>query len=245
MSLVRGDSPDIVKKFILTDKFLVNSYTAVYDLIRRDIIKFSGIDNLKILELGGAGGISETVFPKIIKSDVVYSSDLDLVCNALELPLKLKSVDVIIMKDSFHHLPNINDFFHSVMKILPTGACVYIADPNWNFVSQIVYKFFHPEPFVKSAKDWTTDPSQPWNSNQALLWIVFKRDREILSINYPNFLVEEIGFTTGLSYILSGGVYARNRISVKLLNSLHKAEKKLKIFARFTSLSKIVKITKI
>lgn len=246
MRLHRGDSPELVKRFILRDDFLRTTYSDTYELIKSDLLKKmkNELQDLRILELGGAGGISEISFPNIIKSDVVFSKDLNLICSASNLPFKDNTVDVMIMKDTFHHLPNISIFLKNAIKIMPVGSCMYIADPNWNVISQFVYKYLHPEPFDKSAKAWVTEASQPWHSNQALLWIVFKRDRKLFSTIFPNLIVEEIGFTSGISYILSGGVYSRNIISSNLLILLHRLEKRLNSALRFIAITKIIKITK-
>ena len=247
MKLNRGDSTDTVKQFILSDPFLLQSYSRIFTFINLDISKHNEQNErpLRILEIGGAGGISEMVFPNIIKTDVVYSKDLDLVCSGSNLPFKNQSIDIIIMKDSFHHLPDIDLYLSNAMKIIKVGSRIYIADPNWNFVSQFIYKYFHPEPFDKKTKKWVTDPTQPWHSNQALLWIVFKRDRKLFLKKFPNLNINEIGFSSGLSYIISGGVYSRNKIGSRFLLLLLKIENFFPIFSRFTSISKIIKVTKL
>lgn len=247
MVLNRGDSTDLVKRFILNDEYLRFYYLSCYDLIRSDmchVLQKTNLDNLNILELGGAGGISELTFPNIIKSDVVIAKDLELVCDATHLPIKNQRLDFIILKDSFHHLPSVNDFFSSAIQALAVGASIYIVDPNYNLLSTFIYKYFHPETFDKTDQEWVSDPSDPWHSNQALLYIVFKRDLRLFLLKYPNLIVKEIGLLSGLSYIISGGVYRRNSVNSKFLILLYRLERRLNLL-KFTSISKVIRITKV
>jgi hypothetical protein len=245
MKLTRDSSIISVKSLILNDAFLKHHYISIYEMIKLDLAKSKDVQNLKVLEIGGAGGISEIVFPNIFKSDIRFSGDLQLICSATDLPFKSQILDALILKDSFHHLPDINKFFAAAINSMHSGSSIYIADPNWNFISQFIYKYIHPEVFDKKSRKWETDPSQAWASNQALLWIVFKRDQKIFSSSYPNLRFEEIGFSSGLTYVLSGGVFSRNCINSKILIFIDNLEKRYSWILKHTSLTKIIKIIKL
>ena len=47
------------------------------------------------------------------------------------------------------------------------------------------------------------------DSNQALSWMVFVRDRERFQKLYPDLVIETFGFTPWFTYLLSGGVTKR------------------------------------
>lgn len=239
----RGDSPSEIRNMILSDKFLTYSYIRVYQTMLNQILKNKrNLNQLKIVELGAAGGISDLIFPNAFKSDVVYSNDLSLICDATMLSFRDSSIDVLILKDAFHHLPDLNIFFNEAIRVLHKDSLILIADPNWNLISQFIYRFFHPEPFNKYSLEWKTNEEDPWHSNQALLWIVFKRDLELFKKKYDFFEVSEIGQFGGLNYIFSGGVFKRNFISSKFLIFLEKIETKFPFINRLTATTRIISI---
>ena len=66
MKLTRDSSIISVKSLILNDAFLKHHYISIYEMIKLDLAKSKDVQNLKVLEIGGAGGISEIVFPNIL-----------------------------------------------------------------------------------------------------------------------------------------------------------------------------------
>ena len=86
-------------------------------------------------------------------------------------------------------------------------------------MSAAIYRTFHPEPFNRRALSWSSDSADPWDSNQALLWIMLRRDRDRLSAGWPMFRIEEFGCRLGPSYLLSGGVFGRTPIPAAWLQS--------------------------
>ena len=58
------------------------------------------------------------------------------------------------------------------------------------------------------------DPQQDsmMESNQALSWMVFVRDRDRFEKLFPGLVIEEFAFTPWLAYLISGGVTMRDLI---------------------------------
>ena len=48
------------------------------------------------------------------------------------------------------------------------------------------------------------------DSNQALSWIVFVRDRNRFERLFPELVIERLAFTPWFTYLVSGGVTMRN-----------------------------------
>jgi hypothetical protein len=241
----RGIDPSVVRNFIIKDDFLSMSYKDIYTKFR-SYIQSNNLDasKLKLLEIGGAGGTSDLVFPNIIKTDIIFSNDLNLVCDATKLPFGKSVFDLVILKDSLHHIPDLNAFFNEVERILAHSGIVLIADPNWNFLSQLLFKFFHPEIFDMKSDLWDIKSSNPWESNQATLYLLLKKQKSDFLSRFPNLLIKEIGFSSGLTYALSGGVYKRNKLSSNILIKLFKIESSFLKFYGHTALNKLIAIHK-
>ena len=74
------------------------------------------------------------------------------------------------------------------------------------------------------------------DSNQALAWIIFERDRAKFESNLPGLRIETIRWVPWLTYFISGGVTARYLIPKFLNGLLIGTEKLLAPFDRFFSL---------
>ena len=73
------------------------------------------------------------------------------------------------------------------------------------------FRNFHPEPYRDDLPEWSfAQQDSMLDSNQALSWIVFVRDRERFARLFPGFRVERRTYLPWLSYLLSGGVNLRS-----------------------------------
>lgn len=245
MKIDRGVDPSVVRNFIIKDDFLSMSYKDIYAKFESYIQSNNLVPSkLKLLEIGGAGGTSDLFFPNIIKTDIIFSKDLNLVCDATKLPFGKSVFDLVILKDSLHHIPDLNAFFREVERVLVRSGIVLIADPNWNFLSQLIFKFFHPEVFDMKSDLWDIKSSNPWESNQATLFLLLKKQKSDFMSKFPNLLIKDIGFSSGLTYALSGGVYKRNKLSSNILIKLFNIESKFLKFYKHTALNKLIAIHK-
>ena len=62
------------------------------------------------------------------------------------------------------------------------------------------------------------------NSNIALAWIIFFRDRERFKKLYPGFVIKGVEYNTFLSYLLSGGLRIRQLLPACILKTLFSVE---------------------
>lgn len=200
----------------------------------------------KYVEIGAAGGITKYQNPTIITVDVRSDKGgVDIVISDEVLPFDNESITGAIGKDVFHHIPSVEKHLYELERVLAVGAkCAYI-EPNWNLFSRIFYTLFHPEPWDSKQVPWSFDSKNPMFSNQALPWIVFKRDFPLFVALFPNLHVriEPIPLV-GLSYLISGGLARRNRISSKALTWIYHKEQRSRTYLRIFGLSRLIVITK-
>ena len=96
-----------------------------------------------------------------------------------------------MINNCFHHIPSPEAFFEELTRVLePGGGCVLI-DPYHGLLASKFYKeFCTTECFDKKQKKWSDfKKTAMQGANQALTYIVFKRDRQIFDRMYPNLEV--------------------------------------------------------
>lgn len=119
--------------------------------VKSIITNFSECKNLRILDLGsGEGGTSAV----LSENNDVVSFDISkirlqrfaksecksaVICgDALLMPFKDKSFDIIILQDVIEHLYNLERVINNVNKILSDGGIIYLSTPNkYSFINLI------------------------------------------------------------------------------------------------------------
>ena len=117
----------------------INRGQFVFDLLKH----YSVCENLKVLDLGsGLGGTSKIFSNKnsVVSFDVdsfrlknqhEYLNEYSLINgDALNLPLKENSFDIVILQDVIEHLPEIDKLIKPLFKILKEDGIIYISTPN-------------------------------------------------------------------------------------------------------------------
>lgn len=171
--------------------------------------KFFSTKSDKIVELGAGSSPVKDFYPNVLTSDLVSEPHLDMVVDCQNMPFEDGSVRSIWGVNCFHHFPDPEKFFSELIRILePGGGCILI-DPYYGpLATKFFREFCDTETFNKFQKDWS-DPERTamTGANQALTYIVFKRDRKIFAEKFPELeIVCMKPLTNYLSYILSGGV---------------------------------------
>jgi SAM-dependent methyltransferase len=200
------DSPErtLYHRNIIRDKlFLRKLYEEWYS-------KFQQHMNLlpegKVVELGSGGGFLKDLEPSVICSDVLDLPTNDMTFSALDMPFADAELSALLMIDTFHHIPDANQFLMEAERVLKQDGCIIMIEPANSFWGRIIYKNFHHEPFEPDA-GWTVPSSGPLSgANGALPWIVFERDVNKFQSAFPGFVIEEIKYHTPFRYLLSGGV---------------------------------------
>ena len=236
----REEEPEQQTEKIINDNYLKTIYL---EHLNHMLGVHKSIDNqsaLKILEIGGAGGITQVYFPHVEVTDLRKSKYISKIVDAQKLPYKKSSINLILAKDVLHHLPNVTEHFKEIERVLKNGGKVVYLEPNWNLCSRLIFTLFHPEPYIRSMKDWQFISNDPMDANQALSWIIFSRDSEEWNRKFPHLTFEIGKSTNGIDFLLSGGVYFRNKVNSFFLLHL----RKFRIFGLFDT-SRFIVVTKI
>ena len=242
----RNEDPNQFRQKVKNDEYLYSIYKLIIDYAYSDLVSdLPDKSSIRILELGSSGGITNDLYPDVITSDIRISSDLDAMVDGLWLPFRDNSLDGIIAKDILHHLPDPIKHFKEVNRTLKEGSKVVYIEPNWNFLSRIIFTIFHPEPFESNQKDWIRESKGPMDSNQALAQIIFERDIEIFRDMFPHLSVRVLEPLYGLSFLLAGGVYSRSKFPAKMLVKFARFEGKSRIWMKLFGQNRIIVLQKI
>lgn len=186
-----------------------NILRIVYSGWYKKILKDLKISSEKTLELGAGTGNFKEYKPDVISSDIEKCDWLDMSFDAHKMPFANGSISNIVMVDVLHHLSSPINFFKEAIRTLEKGGRILIVEPYPSLFSIFVYKKFHPEPFLMK-EDYFSDTSEkqkdPWQSNQAISYLLFFKHRKKFMENFSNNLkpvkIKKMSF---LLYPLSGG----------------------------------------
>jgi SAM-dependent methyltransferase len=130
----------------------------------------------------------------------------DLTFSALDMPFANEELSALLMIDTFHHIPDAEQFFREADRVLMKDGYIIMIEPANSIWGRFIYKNFHHEPFDVNG-GWAIPESGPLSgANGALPWIVFERDAGLFQSRFPGFVIEEIKYHTPLRYLVSGGV---------------------------------------
>ena len=164
------------------------------------------------VELGAGVAPIAMTYPEVLATDVVPSPGLDAVIDAQAMDLHDGSVRALYGQNCFHHFPDPARFLAEAVRVLAPGGGVVLIEPYYGPLASPVFKrLFANEDFDKTMPGWRTDATGPMHgANQALSYIVFKRDRALFQREFPSLeLVETYPLTNYVRYLLSGGLNFR------------------------------------
>lgn len=148
-------------------------YTEWYRMILEDLSTTGG----KTVELGAGSGNFKEFKPDVISADIEPREWLDMSFDAHFMPFGDNSISNIVMIDVLHHLSNPVKFLKEALRVLNVNGRLVILEPYPSLFSLMVYRKFHPEPFIFNAdyfrKIDEVELKDPWDSNQAIAYLLF------------------------------------------------------------------------
>ena len=183
------------------------------------------------LEIGGGIGNFKIGSSRIIRSDIQHSEGLDVVADAQTLPFDNEVFSNIVLFDVLHHLQCPLLFFAEAQRILKPGGRVIMVEPGITPVSKLLYKMGHEEP-VEMGWDMN-DPCKvdadkdPYDSNQAIPTILFKRDAQLFLAAVKGFKINSSDWLSLFAYPLSGGFKSWSLLPYKWVHTMLKIEEKI------------------
>ncbi|MDR1865916.1 MAG: class I SAM-dependent methyltransferase [Bacteroidales bacterium] len=239
------DDPEVTlehREIIFGNPFLKQIYIEWYrDFIRvAQSVKAKGI----FLEIGSGGGFLKSLFPDVVTSDIMNLPDVDMICNAENLPFDNRTISCIMMLNAFHHIPRPYMFLEEAQRTLVEGGKIIMTEPANSIFSRFIYTHFHHEPFDPKGGMEISQGNPLSNSNQAFPYIYFERETSLFEKNYGSLKINSVQYHTPLRYILSGGLSHKPMVSVKLYKFAVAVEKMLSPLSRQLGLFCTVEIEK-
>jgi SAM-dependent methyltransferase len=206
------------------DPYLSTMYRLAYSRLR-ELIGSASPD--RTIEVGAGLGLSVLSGQSWIMSDVTGVAPLSLLNAAEALPYNDATLDAIVLKDTWHHIPNIEAFLAEAHRVLRPHGVIAVFDPYWSILGRFVYRFLHQERWDAKTESWSFPSTNPWDSNQALTYLMMQRDRAEFDQRWNGrFRVIEPQPLIGPSFLLSGGVSRRTFVSGRLLAALLRWEER-------------------
>ena len=210
-ALEKGSAPWFAaqRDIILRKPLLKRTYDHWYKLMLEDartVPRKKGSEQGMMIELGAGASYIKQFDKRVITSDVVPGV-ADRTIDATQLPFPNSSVSALFLTQVFHHIPEVESFLEEAQRVLVPRGVISMTEPTSTPFSCFFLNHFHPEPHLPKAPNWTFAwEHNMLNSNQALSWIVFCRDRKKFEKKYPQLRVEIMEYLPWFSYLCSGGV---------------------------------------
>lgn len=215
-----------------------------HKLMQLDAKHFEGEG--KQVEIGAGVSGFKDLYPDLVTTDVMPADHLDMVLDAHDMDLPDASVRAIYGIHCFHHFHDPDKFFRELERVLvPGGGCVLIEPYHGPVAARFFRDIFDSETFDRTQQDWESDSSVMDNANQALSWIVFRRDRERFLKTHPDLeIVEEKWIRNYPRYLLSGGLNFRQLMPSFTIPLWKGIEWLLVPFGRWTALHHFIVLKK-
>lgn len=195
------------------------------------------------VELGAGSSVFGELHPEVLATDIKVARTVRAVVDAQGMPFRPGSVRALYGINCFHHFPEPERFFDELVRLLAPGAgCVLIEPYHGPLAAQFYRRLFATERFDPAQPAWTSSSGGAMTgANQALSYIVFRRDRAEFTRRYPGLeLVEQRPLTNYPRYILSGGLNFRSLIPGWLGGVVRAAEGLASPLARWLALHHLI-----
>jgi SAM-dependent methyltransferase len=184
-----------------------------------------------IVELGSGGGYLKNLEASLITSDAVEKV-ADRVIDARNLPFADNSIRALLLTHVLHHIPDVDAFFKEAQRALVPGGVISVIEVAHTPFARFFFKNFHHEPYKDDCREWSfTQNDSMMDSNQALSWMVFVRDRLEFEKRHPALKIETFSLLPWFGYLVSGGVTMRCLIPGFMNGCLLAVERLLKPLA--------------
>lgn len=246
------DSDELIEKhrgILLRKKIIRDVFLEFYKTYRGLEEKYFEGPGLRV-EIGAGSSLFKHFYPEILSTDIKKAKHLDRVIDAQDMDLEPNSVRVIYGTHCFHHFPHPEKFFSELERVLQEkGGCILIEPYYGPLASAFYQRVFETEHFNKDQKSWDSDDQSQGvmkGANQALSYIVFKRDRKIFEEKFPHLqIVHQRVFTNYLRYFLSGGINFKSLVPQFMAPAVRLAEALLYPAREFFGLHHLIVLKKI
>jgi SAM-dependent methyltransferase len=220
---------------------------SLYHNWHKDILSWLTVG--ETIEIGCGIGQLREMLPSIKTLDISLSKWTDIVGDAQQLPIKSESIANMVLFDVLHHLPKPVLFFREAFRTLKPEGRLVIVDPYISFLSNWVYRNFHPEPVIMDCDPLSeTSPlssDRPFDSNQAIATILFYKQLEKWKAAFPGYRILYRHRFAQLAYPATGGFGGNQLIPDGVIRLLEKLENHLTIMSKLMAFRTMIVIEKI
>jgi len=175
----------------------------------------------KVVELGSGAGFSREFInnPKLLLTDVNNTNVwIDQKVDALNMPFKSQSLDVIICSHMIHHIASPAFFFKEVERVLKSNGYLLIHDTHTSLFHRIILRVMRHEGWSYKVNVFdpdfiSNDPEDPWSANVAIPELLFSNP-SVFHSSFPHLKILKNQLCECLIFLISGGVTAK----VKTIN---------------------------
>lgn len=191
------------RDIILNKPYLKKLYEHYYTIFLKET---ESVPKGKKVEIGSGGGFLGQFTDGFITSDILPLEGVEMTFSAERMPFENQELSAVCMLNVFHHIPKPYLFLKEAERTLKSGGKIVMIEPANSAFGRFIYRRFHHEPFEPEG-DREIAPGNPLsNSNQALPYIYFQRDRDWFEKTFPLLKITKITYHTPFAYIFSGGV---------------------------------------
>lgn len=200
------EAAEFHRSVIASKPFLKRFYDSNY----RDVLSLrSSLPEGPSIEIGSGYGLIKEHDVDLVTSDICFLPGLDVVFDASHLPFAPDSINSFVLSHSLHHICDVESFLDEASRCLMPGGRICILDTANTPWSRFVLKNFHHEPFDETAGWKIESGGRLTQSNQALSWIVFSRDRARFEKLFPSLKIRSSRSYKSFRYVASGGFSCR------------------------------------
>ncbi|MEO8209842.1 MAG: class I SAM-dependent methyltransferase [bacterium] len=175
----------------------------------------------KTVELGAGSGNFKEYMPEVISADIDECDWLDMCFDAHSMPFENDNLANIVLIDVLHHLYNPVKFLNEANRVLKKGGRIVMLEPFPSPFSLMIYRKFHPEPFIFNIDYFSKADIQdkdPWDSNQAIPYLIFFKNEYKFEKDFGNkFMVIKKEKLSFILYPASGGFENKAMIPDQLI----------------------------
>ena len=222
---VDTDSPELLDahRTILAEKPMMQSVFAEFyqrlTKAREGYFTAQGVE----IELGAGISLFKNSRSEVITSDIKETPHCQTVIDAMNMSVADNSVAALYGINCFHHFPDPGKYFDELQRVLKPGGGAIMIEPYHGPFASILYSSVHDsEHFNKDQASWSTEGlGAMTGANQALSYLVFKRDLEVFLQKYPMLEVVEITrINNYIEYLVSGGLNFRQLLPTALIPAI-------------------------
>jgi SAM-dependent methyltransferase len=180
---------------------------------------------------GGSGNLKEFAGGDVISTDILSVPWLDATADAQLLPFSDDTFMNIVAIDVIHHIERPRRFLSEAKRTLQSGGRLLLIEPAITPVSWLFYKYLHREPIVLNVDPLADGPidrnRRPFDANQAIPTLLFRRYRRRLEETFPEFKIIHFEWMSLFAYPLSGGFRRWSLIPAQSIGLILKIERAL------------------